>query len=105
MGWVYRSVGGEFVRSGHVLTAETALSGAMLERSQYAPSSKSSGSCGEDLSVRVDEVWPQEASRMDWVMVWTSASVGDVALSSFSARVLGTCPLDWPSSVAPFISS
>lgn len=38
---------------------------------------------------------PEETSRMVWMMVWTSASVGAAALSSCSARGLGT----W----APFI--
>lgn len=97
------------MRSGHVLTAEAELSGAMLERSQYAPSSKSSGSCpcGEDLSAaRGGDVGPEEeASRMAWTMVWTSASVGEAVLSSFSARGSGTRPLDRSSCVASFMSS
>lgn len=75
-----------FSRFDHVLTAEAALSGAMLERSQYAPSSRSSWCCGEESRSPGGDVEPEEASRMLCMTDRTSASVGDVALSSMFSR-------------------
>lgn len=93
------------VRAARVLTAETAFSGAMLERSQYAPSSNSAGAVGWSAVGGVD-VGLEDASLMLSMIVWTSASVGGAALSSCSAGVSGPCPLDRTCcSVAPSIAN
>jgi hypothetical protein len=71
----------------YVLTTETAFSGAILERSQYAPSSNSS--IFEDEAV--GEGSADEVSVTFAMMVCTSFSVDDVELSpspfSFVASV------------------
>lgn len=71
---------------GYVLTAETAFSGAMLERSQYAPSSNSSNLSipGEDGDAGDEDL---ETSLMLSMMVCTSTAVGGNELSPFSVAV------------------
>jgi hypothetical protein len=83
-----------------VLTFETAFSGAMLDRSQYAPSSNSAG----DVVVAGSDVAADDASLMLCTISWTWASVGGeaVAVSPWSGS--GTCPLDRCSDVPLMLS-
>lgn len=83
-----------------ILTVDTAFSGAMLERSQYAPSSNS---CKSLAAAGGGDVGPEEASLMLSMMVCTSASVGGVMLSSCSVDGSEVCPFDGAGSVAPAI--
>ena len=91
-----------------VLTLELAFKGAMLARSQYAPSSNSDPtswrwSRGVGEAVVCGDVGA-DASLMLWMISWTSASVGGgapaAAISLYSGS--GACPLD-SCSVVPFI--
>lgn len=89
-----------------VLTLEPAFSGAMLDRSQYAPSSNSAG----DVVVAGSDVAADDASLMLWTISWTWASVGGKAAVAVAVTVSplsgsGTCPLDRCCSEVPFMLS
>lgn len=78
---MYIDVGGNgvyHVLGSFILTLERVFSGAMLDRSQYAPSSRSdsSVSAGVGGDVCVDVAEGADASLMLWMIFWTSASVG-----------------------------